>query len=688
MAGGAEYEFQCLHGMGEALYNEVQSRPGARPCRIYAPVGPHKTLLAYLARRLLENGANSSFIHQLHDPAVPPEALLQNPLRESQALDPPGAAHEKIARPPEIFGEIRRNSAGLDLADEAVLAALAAELAAGFPAPAIQPATQADIAAAFASAKEYTPLRPRQRAEILREMAGHLERHRAPLISLLVREARKTIPDAQGEVREAVDVCRYYAAQMENWLAETHQPLGTVVCISPWNFPLAIFLGQIAGAFAAGNAVIAKPAEETPQIAALAVQLAHQAGLPHAALHVLQGDGALGAALVASPRCHGVAFTGSLEAARSINAKLAQRLNPDGKPVPLIAETGGLNAMIVDSTALPEQAIADILYSAFNSAGQRCSALRLLCVQQDTAPDLLPRLRAAMTELRVGPPDRLATDLGPLITKEAAARVRAHIEAMRAQGCAITQGAAPREAAFVPPTIIEIPDLSLMAKEVFGPVLHVLRVPRAELVELPQRINALGYGLTFGAHGRIEARLQGWAEAIHAGNIYINRNIVGAVVGVQPFGGEGLSGTGPKAGGPLYLHRLLAHGPACMPCSQDLTASPLGERNEYRVRPRGLVFCQAKTEAGRRAQAAALEAAGCTATTDMTADFQAALLEGDGADMTSHCTKAGRAAWAASFRYTHFPLPQSKQVRPTTLAGCWPSAASPQTLPRRAAMPA
>ncbi len=633
MAGGADYEFQCLHGMGEALYNQVQSRPGARPCRIYAPVGPHKTLLAYLVRRLLENGANSSFIHRLHDQAIPPDALLQDPLHESLALNPPGAPHEAIARPPELFGKTRRNSAGLDLADEFVLAALAAELPGGFSTPDIQPATQADIVTAFASAESYTPLPPHPRADILRQVAAQLERHRGPLISLLVREAYKTIPDAQAELREAVDFCRYYAAQMEGWLAETHQPLGTVVCISPWNFPLAIFLGQVAGAFAAGNAVIAKPAEETPQIAALAVRLAHEAGLPRAALHLLQGDGTLGAALVAQPRCHGVAFTGSLEAARAINIVLAQRLNPDGKTVPLIAETGGLNAMIVDSTALPEQAIADILYSAFNSAGQRCSALRLLCVQEDAAPEFLPRLRAAMNELHVGPPDRLATDLGPLITPQAAARVHAHIAAMRAIGCDITQGAAPEGAAYVAPAIIEISALSLMENEVFGPVLHVLRVPRARLAGLPARINALGYGLTFGAQGRIEARLQGWAQAIRAGNLYINRNIVGAVVGVQPFGGEGLSGTGPKAGGPLYLHRLLAHGPACMPCAQNLTASPVGERNDYIVRPRGLVFCQARTEAGHRAQAEALEAACCTATTDMAADFHAALLEGEAAQV-------------------------------------------------------
>ncbi|HTQ70604.1 MAG TPA: L-glutamate gamma-semialdehyde dehydrogenase [Acidocella sp.] len=633
MAGGADYEFQCLHGMGEALYNAVQSRPGARPCRIYAPVGPHKTLLAYLVRRLLENGANSSFIHRLHDRAIPPQALLQDPLQESQALNPPGAPHEAITRPPEIFGKTRRNAAGLDLADESVLAALAGELAGSFSAPDIQPATQADIAAAFASAAGYTPMPAPQRAEILRQVAAQLEHHRTALIALLVREARKTIPDAQGELREAVDFCRYYAAQMENWPAQTHQPLGTVVCISPWNFPLAIFLGQVAGAFAAGNAVIAKPAEETPQIAAFAVRLAHEAGLPRAALHLLQGDGTLGAALVAQPRCHGVAFTGSLEAARAINAVLAQRLNPDGTTVPLIAETGGLNAMIVDSTALPEQAIADILYSAFNSAGQRCSALRLLCVQEEAAAEFLPRLRAAMNELRVGPPDRLATDLGPLITREAAARVHAHIAAMRAIGCAITQGATPEGAAYVAPAIIEIPALSLMENEVFGPVLHVLRVPRARLAGLASRINALGYGLTFGAHGRIEARLQGWAAAIRAGNLYINRNIVGAVVGVQPFGGEGLSGTGPKAGGPLYLHRLLAHGPACMPCPQDLTASPVGERNAYNVRPRGLVFCQARTQAGQRAQAVALEAAGCTATTDLAADFHVALVEGEGAQV-------------------------------------------------------
>ncbi|MBU6418137.1 MAG: L-glutamate gamma-semialdehyde dehydrogenase [Proteobacteria bacterium] len=635
MAGNADYEFQCLHGMGEEIYNAVRALPNARPCRIYAPVGPHKTLLAYLVRRLLENGANSSFIHKLHDPAIPPETLWDDPVAESQALTPPGAPHPSIARPPEMLGPSRQNSAGLDLADESILASLAAELTAGFTTSAIPLAADADIETAFAAAQAYTPPPPGERAQILFHLADYLERHRAPLVSLLVREARRTIPDALGELREAADFCRYYATEIEHWLAETHLPLGTVICISPWNFPLSIFLGQIAGAFAAGNAVIAKPAEETPAIAALAVQLAHEAGLPRAALHLLQGDGILGAALVADPRCHGVVFTGSLEAARAINISLAQRLSPDGRPVPLIAETGGLNAMIVDSTALPEQAIADILLSAFNSAGQRCSALRLLCVQQEIAADFLPRLHAAMRELCAGPPDRLASDLGPLITKAAAARIHDYIAAMRAQACPIIQGTAPEEAEYLPPTIIEIPDLSFMTQEVFGPVLHVLRVPRAELANLPARINTLGYGLTFGAHGRIESRLRHWADSINAGNIYINRNIIGAVVGVQPFGGQGLSGTGPKAGGPLYLHRLLAHGPACKPIGQNLTTTPLGEGNEYAVRPRGVIFCKAQTPEGHLAQQQALQAAGCVMATELSPETQATLLEADETEILS-----------------------------------------------------
>ncbi|WP_298222542.1 L-glutamate gamma-semialdehyde dehydrogenase [Acidocella sp.] len=636
MAGNADYEFQCLHGMGEEIYGAVHNLPHARPCRIYAPVGPHKTLLAYLVRRLLENGANSSFIHRLHDHTITPETLWENPVAQSQALTPQGAPHEAIVRPPALFGAVRQNSEGLDLADESVLAGLAGELATGFASPVVRLATESDVETAFSEAQGFTPPPPHQRAQILFHIADHFERHRVPLVSLLVREARRTIPDALGELREAVDFCRYYAAQIEAWLMETHLPLGTVVCISPWNFSLSIFIGQIAGAFAAGNAVIAKPAEETPEIAALAAQLAHDAGLPRAALHVLHGDGALGAKMVASPSCRGVVFTGSLAAARAINVTLAQRLNPDDRPVPLIAETGGMNAMIVDSTALPEQAISDILYSAFNSAGQRCSALRLLCVQQEIAGDFLSRLRAAMLELRVGPPDRLSTDLGPLISHDAATSVRRHIELMRQLNCQIFQGDAPDDAGYVPPTIIEAPNLSLLTQEIFGPVLHVLRFPRATLASLPGRINALGYGLTFGAHGRVDARLRNLAEAIRAGNIYVNRNIIGAVVGVQPFGGDGLSGTGPKAGGPLYLHRLLAKGPAFRPVSQDLKQTPLGERNEYTVYPRGLIFCKAQTPAGRRAQEVALNASGCTMTMDPEVDFRAVLLEADTTDIISY----------------------------------------------------
>jgi RHH-type proline utilization regulon transcriptional repressor/proline dehydrogenase/delta 1-pyrroline-5-carboxylate dehydrogenase len=450
-----------------------------------------------------------------------------------------------------------------------------------------------------------------------------------------VREAGKSLSNAIAEVREAVDFLRYYGTQIRrDFNNDTHRPLGPVVCISPWNFPLAIFTGQVAAALAAGNPVLAKPAEETPLIAAQAVNILLEAGIPPAALQLLPGAGETGARLVASPHTQAVMFTGSTDVARLIQRQLADRLNKQGQPIPLIAETGGQNALIVDSSALPEQVVGDVLMSAFDSAGQRCSALRLLCVQDDVADRVFTMLDGALAELVTGSPDHLSTDVGPVITAEAQARIRDHIEAMRSRGFAVRELPLPpgtKHGTFIPPTIIEITEVSDLTQEVFGPVLHILRYPRAKLESLIDAINATGYGLTFGVHSRIDETIARVSERIGAGNIYVNRNIIGAIVGVQPFGGHGLSGTGPKAGGPLYLTRLLAVSPPVPPAlrpapdkrspaaqafadwlaSRGLTAEaarcrsyiehsptgtvltlpgPVGERNLYRIHPRGAVL--------------------------------------------------------------------------------------------------
>ncbi len=498
MAGAGDYEFQCLHGMGEDLYEEVRQRTH-RPCRIYAPVGPHARLLAYLSRRLLENGANASFINQLHNPAIPIGDLLHDPVDVAQL----GTPHPSIPLPTQLFGPNRQNATGLDLTDETTIINITRSLTEAPPWPDIVAATPTTIEAAFTAAASYLPQAPAARYALLLRAADTLERHRTMLLTLLVKEGRKTIPAALSEIREAVDYCRYYASLIKDWTPDTHIPLGPVICISPWNFPLSIFLGQIAGAFAAGNAVLAKPAAETPRIAAYATTLLHIAGIPQPALHLIQGGGSTGTTLVDDPRSRGIVFTGSLEAAKSIQNTLSRRINPCGQPVPFIAETGGQNAMIADSTALPEQLIPDILTSAFDSAGQRCSALRLLCLQHELAPLILPRLRAAMAELCAGNPAQLATDIGPLISDAASQTVLAHIAALRAAGCPITQAMAPPGQNFIPPTLIEIPDLLLLREEVFGPVLHILIYRRTELSQLLHRINALGYGLTFGVHSRM-----------------------------------------------------------------------------------------------------------------------------------------------------------------------------------------
>lgn len=611
-----QYEFQCLHGMGEPLYEQVVGAVSegklARPCRIYAPVGTHDTLLAYLVRRLLENGANTSFVNRIGDPDVKVDDLVTDPVDDARAIAAEtgvlGAPHPRIPLPRQLFADLgaqaRLNSFGLNLSNEQQLASLSAALLrsaqhAAHAAPGIAALIPPNDAAQ-AEAEGWEPVRnpadhrdlvgwvrntcraeidvatqravsaahiwhvtpPAERAACLQRAADGLEQQMQPLLGLIVREAGKSLPNAISEVREAVDFLRYYsaqaAAQFDN---ATHRPLGVVLCISPWNFPLAIFCGQVAAALAAGNAVLAKPAEQSPLIAAAMVDLLHAAGIPTDAVQLVPGDGAtVGAALVAHSAVAGVMFTGSTEVARRIAQTLSQRLSPQGRCIPLIAETGGQNAMIVDSSALAEQVVGDVLASAFDSAGQRCSALRLLCVQDDGADRVIGMLKEAMREWVMGNPDRMHTDIGPVIDAEARDTIEAHIARMQNEGQTVTRltrDQSDNQGTFVPPTLIEIDSISRLQREVFGPVLHVLRYKREQLGAVMDAINATGYGLTFGVHSRIDETIADVSARIHAGNVYVNRNIIGAVVGVQPFGGMGLSGTGPKAGGPLYLHRLV-----------------------------------------------------------------------------------------------------------------------------------
>ncbi len=591
-AGTPHFELQCLHGMGETLYDQVVGRdPGALACRIYAPVGSHGTLLAYLVRRLLENGANSSFVNQVVDENVPIEDLLEDP--PAAAARSGGRPHPGIALPAQLYAPARRNSAGLDLHDAPTLAALDRAfrasatrdwtayplLASGRfepddagPQPVRNPARRehvvgtaqaasaADIAAAFAAAISAAPAGwaatgGPQRAAVLEAVADAIEQRRDDFIWLAVNEAGKTLADAVGEVREAADFCRYYAAQARRLPADADAPLGPVVAISPWNFPLAIFTGQVAAALAAGNAVLAKPAEQTPLIAALAVRLMHAAGVPRASLQLLPGDGAVGARLASDPEVRAVLFTGSTEVAALIDQALARQ--PGAAAPVLVAETGGQNAMIVDSSAQPEQVVQDALQSAFGSAGQRCSALRLLCLQEEIADPVLQMLQGAAAELRAGDPARISTDVGPVIDAAAHDAIEAHVA--RCAAGLRQRGGAPAgvdPAGFVAPAIIEIAAVGQLQHEVFGPVLHVLRYRRDDLGALIDAINGTGYGLTCGIHSRIDETIDFIAGRIRAGNIYVNRNMIGAVVGVQPFGGEGLSGTGPKAGGPWAVPRL------------------------------------------------------------------------------------------------------------------------------------
>ncbi len=599
MAGNAEgFEFQRLHGMGEALYEKLLRENDGYACRTYAPVGGHQDLLAYLVRRLLENGANSSFVSASGDPDVPVSQLLLAP---ADIIGSPSAArHRRIPLPADLYGPSRKNSAGTELGHEESLDGLLKEIAAAgsFPdaAPIIdgkpQPgvarevrspidgkpigkAIEADtataeraMAAAVKGFRAWSETPARIRAAALRKAADLMEARRGLLIALLQSEAGKTIDDAISEVREAVDFCRYYAAQAEeHFAAPTVLPgptgeenrlvlrgRGAFVCIAPWNFPLAIFAGQVVAALVAGNSVIAKPAPQTPLIAAVTVRILHEAGVPATALHLVPGGTEAGAALVAHKDVAGVAFTGSTATARGINRALAVK---DGPIVPLIAETGGLNAMIVDATALPEQVSDDVVMSAFRSAGQRCSALRLLVVQDDVADKMIEMIEGATRESKLGDPCRLDTHIGPVIDAAAKQRLDGHLAAMRQQGRVAWAGQVPDlGGTFVAPHIVRLDRVSDLTAEHFGPVLHVVRWKAGELDKVIAAIDATGYGLTLGVHSRIEATVERVVERLSAGNVYVNRNIIGAVVGVQPFGGHGLSGTGPKAGGPHYLTRF------------------------------------------------------------------------------------------------------------------------------------
>jgi RHH-type transcriptional regulator, proline utilization regulon repressor / proline dehydrogenase / delta 1-pyrroline-5-carboxylate dehydrogenase len=605
-ANGAEpgYEFQRLHGMGEAMYGHLIAQKGGAKtgfaCRTYAPVGGHTDLLAYLVRRLLENGANSSFVAVAGDPDVPVESLLVTPaavIGTAQA-----AAHPRLPLPAALYGASRTNSAGMELGDRAAREALMAGLAAvkgpfnaaplidGIAAAgtaravlspidnlAIGHVIETDMAAADAAMRaarrgfqDWSRTEPARRAAILRRAADLMEAGRAAILFLLQSEAGKTLDDAIAELREAVDFCRYYASEGERLFGQAitlpgptgeentlaWRGRGAFVCIAPWNFPLAIFVGQVAAALMAGNSVVAKPAPQTPLIGMLAVQLLHTAGVPKSALQFCPGGGEVGAALVSHPDVAGVCFTGSTSTARTINRSLAAK---DGPIVPLIAETGGLNAMIVDATALPEQVADDVVMSAFRSAGQRCSALRLLLVQEDVADRMVAMIEGAARELKIGDPRALDTHLGPVIDATAKARLEHHVTAMRDAGRLHFADKAPElPGHFIAPQIVTLDKAGDLTQEHFGPILHVVRWKSGDLPKLLAEIEGTGYGLTLGVHSRIDTTVREVVAALSAGNIYVNRNIIGAVVGTQPFGGHGLSGTGPKAGGPHYLMRFAA----------------------------------------------------------------------------------------------------------------------------------
>ena len=601
---GRGFEFQRLHGMGEDLYAQIVGEKKLNlPCRIYAPVGSHEELLPYLVRRLLENGANTSFVNRIVDADTAVDEIIRDPASVVDALKQ--KAHPRIPLPRNLYGDERLNSHGVNLADPAELRTLldgiqrastqpwrAAPIVGGKPASGqaqavTNPANRKEVVGTVVTATEamvthavdtavaaqpaWNSTDANERAETLSRAADLFEAHLPELVAYCIREGGRIIPDSISEVREAVDFLRYYASRAraefasglplpgptgesnELWL----QGRGVFVCISPWNFPLAIFTGQIAAALAAGNAVIAKPAEQTPLIATRAVELLLEAGVPPGVLHLLPGDGAtVGARAVADPRIAGVAFTGSTETAQAINRSLASR---NGSIPVLIAETGGQNALIADSSALPEQIVLDVVQSGFNSAGQRCSALRALFVQEEIAPRVLQLLAGYMEELQIGDPMQLSTDVGPVIDQASCNILATHADAIAKQARwqhARHLGPEQQRGTFFAPVAVEIKSLSQLTREVFGPIVHVIRFRASELDGVIDAINATGYGLTLGIHTRVDATAQYIASRVRSGNVYVNRNMIGAVVGVQPFGGRGLSGTGPKAGGPYYLHRF------------------------------------------------------------------------------------------------------------------------------------
>ncbi len=670
------FEFQRLHGMGETLHRLVHDAQRTR-CRIYAPVGAHRDLLAYLVRRLLENGANSSFVNQILDDRVSADDVAADPFA---AWDEPVSDAAAIAPPPALWGS-RLNARGWDLQNTEDCAAFDAArapfrqdlwraapiLADGANAPRggedaaahaianpadladivgyVRDATSADVEAALEAARPWTGAAIGGRADVLRRAADLYEARHGEIFALLAREAGKTGADAVAELREAVDFLRYYAAEGDRQdHAGGREPWGVFACISPWNFPLAIFTGQIAAALTAGNGVIAKPAEQTPLIAAFATGLLHEAGVPRAALQLLPGPGAaVGAALTADARIAGVCFTGSTATAQAINRAMAQGLDP---AAPLIAETGGINAMIVDSTALLEQAVRDVVASAFRSAGQRCSALRMLYVQADIADAFKEMLFGAMDELRLGDPWDLAVDVGPVITEAACADQEAHIAAAAREGRLLKRVEPPTASGsghIVPPAVIAVSGIDDVEREVFGPVLHVATFRAEDLATVLRAVNGRGYGLTFGLHTRIDDRVEAVVRSLNVGNTYVNRNQIGAIVGSQPFGGEGLSGTGPKAGGPDYLPRFVRAAtrrstdarwddgtpsdPAAVQAALDALAppsraplgdavvmpGPTGESNRLTRHPRGVVLCLGPTAADAAAQRAIAEDGGCRA---------------------------------------------------------------------------
>jgi RHH-type proline utilization regulon transcriptional repressor/proline dehydrogenase/delta 1-pyrroline-5-carboxylate dehydrogenase len=659
---GQPYEFQRLHGMGETLHNYLRHQEGVT-CRIYAPVGPHKDLLAYLVRRLLENGANSSFVNQINDLSLPAQTLAADPMDRVALL---GARPPRgLKSPGEIYAPSREAAAGWDLASSEIMSAVDAErdpfrssqwhstpiTVTPFTGDQVQTvinpcdptdivgsvifANSADAVAAAEQARTWSDASGEDRAKYLRHAANLFEADFGEMFALLHREAGKTLGDAVAELREAIDFLRYYANQAE--ILASSEPLGIVTCIAPWNFPLAIFTGQIAAALAAGNGVLAKPAESTSLIADKAVSLLHHAGVPLEVLQCLPGTGVeVGTALASHELTAGLCFTGSTNTARLINRAMAENVSPFA---PLIAETGGLNAAIIDSTALPEQAVRATIASAFQSAGQRCSALRMLYIQEDVAPGFLAMLFGAMEELALGNTWNLATDVGPLISADAQTQVQDYINKARDQGRLLKQMPAPEQGHFVGPAVIEVTGIGDLEQEIFGPVLHIARFKAENYDATLEAINATGYGLTFGLHTRIDERVKDISGQLRTGNIYVNRNQVGAVVETQPFGGEGLSGTGPKAGGPRYVqrftkpYRYLDDLPAAKLVSladaqraidevhypvpealviQDMPG-PTGESNRLAVWPRGLVLCLGPSLEEARAQAGAARRVGCPA---------------------------------------------------------------------------